>query len=316
VIGVRTFSYLDSSRLTYNYVTGTSTKGRRIEIELRYPGTSSTAPSGQIDPGARVAKRRAYPLVVFAPGYRLQPSDYASLLDAWVHKGYFVASVDFPNTTYPGSEAAYTAGLPHGLPETDLYLEPGDLAFAIASFERTASTRGSWLDGLIDRSQLVLAGHSDGGSAVAAAVYDAPYAHPELGVRGVVVLSGAEFPIANQKYGQLATPVPLLVVQSAADRCQPPSDAVQLYDAIGTPKYFVELSSASHLGAVDGTDAGATAAVEAVTSAFFAEVFDQGNQSASGIVTAGTVSGIASTSTTATVSPIPSPSGPTVCPVN
>jgi hypothetical protein len=256
-------------------------------------------------------------MVVFAPGYRLQPSDYAPLLDGWVRAGYLVASVEFPATTYPASDVPYAAHLPHGVPETDLYLEPGDIAFGIHALERTASSPGQWLHGLVNVRAVVLAGHSDGGSAVAALVYDSSYAQPDLAVRGVAVLSGAEFPIAKQTYAQPSTgAVPLLVVQSAADRCDAPSGAVQLYNAIGAPKSFDELTSASHLGAVNGTNADAFAVVQRTTAVFFAAAIGTTPRSESQLAAAGSAAGVASLVSISTVAPIPAPPGGTVCPAD
>jgi pimeloyl-ACP methyl ester carboxylesterase len=203
------------------------------------------------------------------------------------------------------------------VPETDLYLEPGDIAFGIHALERTASSTGQWLHGLVNVRAVVLAGHSDGGSAVAALVYDSSYAQPDLAVRGVAVLSGAEFPIAKQTYAQPSTgAVPLLVVQSAADRCDAPSGAVQLYNAIGAPKSFDELTSASHLGAVNGTNADAFAVVQRTTAVFFAAAIGTTPRSESQLAAAGSAAGVASLVSISTVAPIPAPPGGTVCPAD
>jgi predicted esterase len=314
-VGVRYFSYTDSSRSTYNYVTGEIAKGRKITVELRYPAKGTHKPGTDTSSGAAIVKRKAYPLIVFAPGYRLRPSDYHVLLDSWVDSGYLVASVEFPNTTYPASEAAYAANLPHGTPETDLYLEPGDLAFAIDSLRASARTKKNWLDGLVNPSELVLAGHSDGGSAAAALVYDSPYADSGLDIDAVAVLSGSEFALAGQSYHQPATKgVPLLVLQSAEDRCEAPSSAVQLYNAIGPPKYLDVLTNASHLGAVDGTNSAATGVVKATTTAFFANSLGIRSVSTAEIASAGTVTGVASLTSEATVAAIPAPLGASSCP--
>jgi predicted esterase len=314
-IGARSFVYTDASRTTYDYTTGQVAKGRKIVVEVRYPTVVAVAPSGDTVGDAPITKRAAYPLILFAPGYRLQPSDYAPLLDGWVRSGYLVASVDFPDTTFPASDAPYAAHLPHGQPEADLYNEPGDLAFALGALESAASTKTQWLGGLIDSHKVLLAGHSDGGSAVAALVYDAPYAHAGLSVRGVAVLSGSEFAIANQKYAQPSSgAVPLLVVQSAADRCDAPSGAVQLYNAITSPKYFDELTSASHIGAVNGSDLGAFAVVQATTKTFFAQSLGSRAITDVQLAASGTATGVAALTSIPLLAAIPAPSGVTSCP--
>ena len=105
-----------------------------------------------------------------------------------------------------------------------MFNEPADVAFAIQQLTAATATKNSWLDGLIDKNAIVLAGHSDGGDVVAALVYDAAKRVPGITVRAVAVLSGAEFAIENQAYSQPpGPPVPLLVVQSMTDVCNPPS---------------------------------------------------------------------------------------------
>jgi predicted dienelactone hydrolase len=312
-VGMRTYTFVDTTRSTYDYATGKVEAGRKIGVELRYPAkaTSGVAAAG----GAPIAHRKAYPLILFAPGYRLRAEDYDALLDGWVRDGFLVAAISFPDTTYPASEPPYAAHLPYGSPEADLYDEPGDVAFALRQLTADASTAGNWLDGLVDAHAIALAGHSDGGSAVAALVYDGSYATSGLGVRAVAVLSGAEFAIANQQYGQPAdAPVPLLIVQSATDQCNPPNNAVSLYNAIGTPKYFLELADATHLGAYSGTSPAAFAVVEKVTAAFFDRSLGVGSTTEAQLVAAGSVDKVATLVSAAEAAAIPAPSGPTVCP--
>jgi hypothetical protein len=286
-----------------------------LVVELRYPATVTGDPTGATVPNATISKRKRRPLIVFAPGYRLQPSDYDALLDSWVTAGYLVATVKFPDTTFPASEAPYVAHLPHGTPESDIYNEPADIEYVLEALKSNAATKGKWLDGLVNTDEIALAGHSDGASVVAATVYDVPYAHAGLGVKAVAVLSGTEFSIANQSYGQPASgSVPLLVVQSDADLCDAPSGAVLLYNQIAAPKSFEELATASHLGAVNGSDHSSFSLVSKVTTAFFAQSFGIGAVSEAQLTAIGTVKGVGTLHTVNTLAAIPAPVGATSCP--
>jgi hypothetical protein len=227
----RSFTFIDPGRSTFDYTTGKRIDRRSLGVEFLYLTKAGVA--DRITPDAPIERRMAYPLVLFAPGYRLRTANYTTLLEAWVRAGFLVASISFPDTTYPASDVPYSAHLPYGLPEGDLYNQPGDVAFLLGKLNASAQG-GAWYDGLVDPHRIVLAGHSDGGSTVAALVYDSAAPHTSVAVRGVVVLSGSEFPISGQTYAQPSSgEVPLLVVQGTADRCSPPAGAIGLYDAIG-----------------------------------------------------------------------------------
>lgn len=178
-----------------------------------------------------------------------------------------------------------------------------------------SSTSGDWLVGLIDRRKIALAGHSDGGDVVAALVYDNAYRVAGVDPRAVAVLSGTEFSIANQIYAQPATgPVPLLVVQSATDRCVPPWEAEQLYNAIAAPKYFLKLDAASHLGAYSGAEAEPSSVVQRSTVAFFDQALGLPAASPRQLSTAATHRAVSTLTTAPVAIPIPTPRGSRSCP--
>ena len=148
-------------------------------------------------------------------------------------------------------------------------------------------------------------------------MYDKPYRVAGTAVRAVAALSGAELAIANQVYAQPPhSPVALLVIESATDRCTPPWQTVQLYDAIGGPKYFVELDDASHLGEYDGSEPAPFSVVEKVTVAFFERSLGIGAETAQQLSAAGSVPRVSSFTARPVAPTIPSPSGPTSCPAD
>jgi predicted dienelactone hydrolase len=312
-VGVRTFSFTDPSRKTYDFTTGKTLVGRTVGVEIDYP-TYLGSPSSET-PNVSIVSRKSYPLIVFAPGYRLRAQNYETLIYSWVKAGFLVAALEFPDTTYPATVPPYKAQLPYGLPEADMYNEPGDIAFAIRQLSAATSAKGNWLDGLINKNAIMLAGHSDGGDVVAALVYDAAARITGVSVRGVAVFSGAEFPIKGQTYSQPTGPVvPLLVVQSMTDICNPPSSAVQLYNAIGAPKYYVDLTNATHLGAYDGADQQASAVVARTTVAFFQGAIGASTISTPTLSAQATEAGVSSLLTSSVLAPTATPSGATTCP--
>jgi hypothetical protein len=312
-VGIRTFSFTNPTGTTYNFATGKTHAGRTIGVEIDYPtylGSPGTETSN-----VPIVARKSYPLIVFAPGYRLRPKNYTTLLTSWVKAGFLVAALEFPDTTYPATEPPYRANLPNGTPESDMFNEPADVGFAIQQLTAATTTKNSWLDGLINKNAIVLAGHSDGGDVVAAVVYDAAKRVPGITVRGVAVLSGAEFAIKDQTYSQPpGPPVPLLVVQSMTDVCNPPASAVQLYNAITAPKYYLDLDNATHLGAYNGADPQASTVVEQTTIAFFQGAIGPSAISTQALTAPATVAGVSSLLTGSELAPLPPLSGAPNCP--
>jgi poly(3-hydroxybutyrate) depolymerase len=213
-------------------------------------------------------------MVVFAHGYDSTPDRYAALLDAWVRSGFVVVAPIFPD------ENAAEVVAQHGTnTEGDLANEPGDITFVTKSVLDASlgeSTGCHIVNGLVDSSEVALAGHSDGAEAVGMLAYDhgddpqgVNYAslRSHLSYKAVIILSGAED--TSQSYATEASRPDLLVVQSLADQCNPMRFGVQLYDGIHqSNKWFLELQTAHHLPPFDGVDRSAFGVVTTTTIAF------------------------------------------------
>jgi hypothetical protein len=136
-------------------------------------------------------------------------------------------------------------------------------------------------------------------------IYDSAARITGASARGVAVLSGAEFAVKDQTYSQpTAQAVPLLVVQSMTDVCNFASSAVQLYNAIGSPKYYLDLDDATHLGAYDGANAQPSAVVARTTIAFFKEAIGDSPTSASALKAPATEPGVSSLLTSSLLAPV------------
>ncbi len=289
---------------TYDYATGATTPGRQMVTLIEYPAL----PRGTATNGHDLAPARQwgpYPVILFAPGYDMAPSGYEALLSSWVKAGFVVASPSFPETNPAAVSAAAAAGYPHGTPEASMVDQPGDVAFVANQVAREAGTPGSLLNGLVNTSEIALAGQSDGGTAVAALAYGTnPYytgpsfAGPALDVRisAVAVLSGATLYDAAYSPARAGLP-PLFMVQSATDACNTPQSATALYDAVNPAvKFFLLLDNAGHLAPyTGGTDA---TLVEDSTLGFF-ELELEGRGSPAALISSGTVPGMSSLAATA-----------------
>ncbi|MDA8033289.1 MAG: hypothetical protein M0T71_03830, partial [Actinomycetota bacterium] len=270
-VGVRTCTLVERTVApTYDYLTGAPSPTRTLVTAVRYP-TRAPGGSGEVAragaPPARV--RGGYPAVVFAAGYRLDPSAYASLLDAWVRTGLVVVAPVFPYTN-PVAVAAALRVAPTADPERDLANEPADVAFVAGQVVAGAGGRGGCrlLAGLVDPAALGLAGQSDGGQAVGMLAYDRNDQLVAPPFRAVEVLSGG--PNGTDPYVGGPGHPSLLVVESSRDTCNTPAEAAALYDGVAIPdKWFLEDHAASHLGPYVGTARRTAAVVAAMTGRFF-----------------------------------------------
>jgi hypothetical protein len=276
-VGITRCTFVDHSRSVLNYAKTpyrVSSSSRTLVTEIRYPAESPAGGPNENVGAAPAPRSGGYPTIIFAHGYDVTPDTYAALLDAWVRAGFVVVAPIFPD------ESATAVAAEHGAnTENDLINEPGDLAFVTKAIVQDSANETSYCRvayGLVDHSEIALAGHSDGAEAVGMLAYDhgldpqgANYASLRTGIdyRALLILSGAED--TYQSYATEASRPNLLVVQSRADQCNPVRRSVQLYNAIHQPnKWFLELLTAHHLPPFDGGDAAAFAVVRAATIRF------------------------------------------------
>lgn len=179
-----------------------------------------------------VAGAHRWPLVVFAPGYRVGPGTYASLCRYWAARGYVVASPSFPLADPAVAGAAVDEG--------DLSNEPADVRFVIASLLDPAGPAAA-VTVSIEADKLAVAGHSDG-AEVALAV--AQPATPTI--KAVIAMAGQ--PVVPNR---LPNP-PLLVMQGDHDTINPPGRSRAVYDGAAPPRFLLTLLGASHLAPFSG----------------------------------------------------------------
>jgi hypothetical protein len=254
--------FVDATRSVPNYATHPPS----IAANVRPLPTTIWLPS----PGL---PRHPLPLIVFAAGYDSYPGIYAPLLSAWAHAGFVVAAPTFPDE----NPAAITAQRTNT--EGDLANEPADLAYVGHALEQASRRRVSscpGVFGMIEPHVLVVAGHSDG--AIAAALFafgtgSNPQGTPEsilrkgFSLRAALIFSGAEDGLGP--FGAPDPHLPLLMIQSAGDHCNPERDAVTLYRALHVDgRFFLLLRTAQHRSPFDGTDESASTLVTATSIRF------------------------------------------------
>jgi predicted dienelactone hydrolase len=247
--------------------------------------TATVAVSAQTASGTEVSVpttvwyppgRGTFPLVVFSPGYQISPSVYEPLIAAWASAGYVVAEPEYPDTA-PGEPAD----------EYDMVNHPGELRTVI-TFLLKASTAGSApLLGLIDPSEVAVAGHSDGGDVSLAAAANSCCRDPR--VKAAVILSGAEQGIFGGTYYSTPGP-PLLVTQGTADTVNAPACSQMLFDAASAPRYYLNLPQATHLSPYTAGGLG-EAAVQSATITFLDGYLKASPSSRAALLGLGTVTG-------------------------
>ncbi|MGA8296965.1 MAG: hypothetical protein WB770_07990 [Acidimicrobiales bacterium] len=254
--------FVDSSRSVPDYATQPPSVASKVRS---LPTTIWLPPPGVTD--------HPRPLVLFAAGYDSYPGVYAPLLAAWARAGFVVAAPIFPDENSAAVAAQRTNT------EGDLANEPADLAYVGRALEQASEHHVKSCPRvfrMIESHVLVVAGHSDGATAAALFAFGTgsdPQGVPEsvlragFSLRAALIFSGAEDGLGT--YGAPDPHLPLLMVQSAEDHCNPERDAVALYRALHVDeRFFLLLRAAQHRSPFDGTDKTAFTLVTATSIRF------------------------------------------------
>ncbi len=301
-VGVRVFTFVDSSRLiypphtvtgepeprtlvTYLYYPAVSPPGRSGTAHANGASGSGSAPSGssssgsagagqssvesrntaqygpsQVNDYSRAYGNRPLPLIVFAHGYEVWPWRYQPLLYSWVDAGFVVAAPVFPLTN---------PDAPGGPYEDDIVNQPGDVNFVLSQLLGLNTQSGSPIAGLIDSSEIGIAGHSDGAETMMAVGYDTCCINHLI--KAAAILSGAKLYIDGGSYFSGGTP-PLLVVQGTTDTINFPIHSQHIYEEAPPPKYFLQLVGAGHYAPYVHSDPFEQAVAKVTTDFFLKEL--------------------------------------------
>jgi dienelactone hydrolase len=231
-VGLSVVRWIDPSR-TIRLPNG-RVEPRPLVTYIRYPALG--APAGTDLVGAPPARSDGpFPLVVFGHGYAVTPAVYAGLLRAWAAAGYVVAAPVFP---------LGNANAPGGPDEADIVNQPADMSLVISRLEAASASAHGRLSGMIDRTRIAVAGHSDGGETALAVAYDRAYRDPRI--RAAIILSGAQIPGSGRLLSGPRSP-PLLATQGSADTLNRPKDTDAFFHVASRPKFLLMLLGARHL---------------------------------------------------------------------
>jgi dienelactone hydrolase len=231
-VGLRVLRLVDHSR-TIALPDGT-TEPRTLVTEVFYPAEGGAGQRAVPDAPPAVSNG-PFPLIVFGHGFEVTPQLYVRLLRAWARAGFVVAAPVFPREN---------ADAPGGPDESDLVNQPADVSFVISRLLALSEVGSGPLAGLIDTSQIAVAGQSDGGDTALAVAYDGPYR--DRRVSAAIILSGAEIPFLPSFTFPRGGP-PLLATQGTSDTINAPSATYSYFAAAQRPKFLLRLIGASHL---------------------------------------------------------------------
>ncbi|HUC57438.1 MAG TPA: hypothetical protein VMA95_08555 [Streptosporangiaceae bacterium] len=201
---------------------------RRLLTQIWYPLAGRPSANTGPAPGP-------FPVIGFAPGFMQCGGPYSDLLKYWASAGYVIVTVNFPHADCKVGTAAT---------ENDLLNEPYDMSYDLTRALGQSQARQGILAGLLNASEIGIAGQSDGGAVVAAILGNT--CCTDSRVRAVAVESGDEWPPMAGQYFTRPT-VPVLFSQGSADVINPPGCSVTMYLADRSPaRYYLDLFGASH----------------------------------------------------------------------
>ncbi len=215
-VGVRQFTFVDTSRSTSAFGAYPGSSSRQLPTTVWYPSDGAGP----------------YPLVTFVHGYAVTPSFYAELLPRLAAAGYVVAA-----PTYP-----LLSGSPAGPTDTVDWDQLFNDTWFVTSRVLDLSAGGDpALGGRVDPARIAVAGHSDG-AAIAYGIGYQPF-RLDWRVRAVVAYA-ADLGVLGiyQPNGR-----PLLHVLSDADEYNPYGEAIAWDRAhLASPAWTVTLRNAAH----------------------------------------------------------------------
>ena len=235
-VGVTTLELIDTSRPTNPNRDFEGSDERRLVVEVWYPADAGAqAPEALDVPLAR--EGAPFPLIVFAHGFMSGRRQSATYTQHLASHGYVVASPDFPLTN---------GGAPGGATFNDLENQPGDVSFVIDEMLARSAGETSPFTGAIDGEAIGLTGHSAGAFTTLLTTYG------ELRderLDAALPISGSGCMLTEEQVAD--TSVPVMVLAGSADLFIAASASRAAYDAANAPRYWVNLTGASHVRFTD-----------------------------------------------------------------
>lgn len=176
-----------------------------------------------------------YPLIVFAHGFSANPAAYTELLQHLAASGYVVAAPTFPLTSGES---------PCGAVAGDAVNQPEDLSFVIDEVLAMAKADTGPLAGLVDKTAIGAAGHSNGGVTMYGLA--ANTAVRDERVDAVAVLAGTAAKYPRGKYDFADAP-PMLIAHGTDDTLVPYDAAIAGFNRARGPKGLLTVTGGDHM---------------------------------------------------------------------
>ncbi len=224
-------------------------KQKEITTEIWYPAIADPEASAWVYEGGvqGIAVREAepeskyapYPLVVFSHGLGGFRNQSVFLTESLASRGFVVVAPDHSDAL-------------GGLEIEDLELivellaeRPQDISFLIDEVLARSAGDDTLLQGLVDEGRIGVMGHSLGGYT-SIAVAGANFDFEDQRVIAAVPLAPYSSIFAPEKIGQID--IPMMVIGGTKDStCPFDTDQEPLYQALGPPKYLLEIFEAGHM---------------------------------------------------------------------
>ena len=231
-VGVRVETFVDHSRPTPAHNGQSALASRTLTTTIWYPAAvrASATPEPNAAPDTEDGP---YPLIVFSHGLGTVPRQYESLLSAWAAAGFVVAAPKFPLTSL---------GTPGGVDTADVYHQPGDVSFVISVMLLAAGAHSDFLSGMIQPTEVGLAGHSEG-AITTLGFFNTCCRDPR--VKAAAVFSGDPEAYPGGHYVFDGQP-PMLVVHGTNDGFLPYGQMVSVFNTQKGPKVLLSLLGANH----------------------------------------------------------------------
>jgi len=172
-----------------------------------------------------------FPIVIYSHGfggYRQVATFYLAHLASW---GFVVASADHVERSIV---ALATGNLANAANGKDL----DDVAATIAALEAEQGRTGGLLEGRIDTDRIGITGHSAGAQTALRVAGSDQRIDAFISISGGLSLMGEPAPTVPQQ--------PALVLSGEKDQVVAAAKSDALYDALGSPKFRVDVANAGH----------------------------------------------------------------------
>lgn len=244
-VGTTTFALGDGRRVVAWYPAASSANDQPTEIfdiasllspKLQSQIAADLRPKYAIDAhqGAEPAPDGPFPVVLFSHGYAGFPEQSADLVTHLASWGFVVVAPDHVERSLSGLLGTASQGVP-ALKDPEVLSQSLDAAIA------DSKRAGSPLHGLLDTSEIAVAGHSAGAEAAYAEASSDPRIKAFISYS--VGLGGED--------GKAAVPpvpkVPGMVMLGTKDGIIAPAESRKVYDDMRAPKYEVQIQGAGHL---------------------------------------------------------------------